>query len=501
MLTRKKLDVTVGVEPSLGRQSKPANSLCLLEGVEVQDYRGGVCSRVEWVIASSGSSIPTDSRPSNGETFVTRKGLGLWMCTALVMGNMIGSGVFLLPAALAPYGTISLLGWLFTASGAVLLAVLFGSLARIRPAVGGPYAYARAGFGDFAGFMVAWGYWIAVWAGNSAIAVGFAGYVGFLVPAVGDDPVLGATTALLAIWLLTAVNTRGVHVVGWVALGTTVLKVMPLLAIGTVGFLYVNGSNFLPFNPSGGSAVSGVTACAALTLWAFLGLESATVPADNVESPETTIPRATVLGTILAAAIYILSTGAVLGLIPRQALMVSTAPFADAASAVWGGAAATVVAAGAVIAAFGALNGWILLAGQIPLAAARDGLFPEAFSRVSSSGMPTVGLVVSGVLASLLLLLNYTRGLVEMFTFIILLATLNTLIPYALCSLAYFLMPRSEEGAYPNRTIGHSLVAVVAFLYSAWAILGAGKDAVYWGSLLLLAGIPVFVWLKRPSAQ
>jgi APA family basic amino acid/polyamine antiporter len=155
-----------------------------------------------------------------------------------------------------------------------------------------------------------------------------------------------------------------------------------------------------------------------------------------------------------------------------------------------------------VIAAFGALNGWILLASQIPLAASRDGLFPQAFSRVSERGVPTVGLVVSGVLASLLLVFNYTRGLVEMFTFIILLATLNTLIPYALCSLAYFVMPRRpDEPASPDRTVGHALIAVAAFLYSAWAILGAGKDAVYWGSLLLLAGIPVFVWLKRPSAQ
>ena len=430
------------------------------------------------------------------------RGLGLWMCTALVMGNMIGSGVFLLPAALAPYGTISLIGWLFTALGAVLLALVFARLARIRPAVGGPYAYARAGFGDFVGFMVAWGYWIAVWAGNAAIAVGFAGYVGFLAPAVGNDPVLGAITALLAIWVLTAVNVRGVRAVGWMALVTTVLKVIPLVAIGTVGFLYVDAANFVPFNASGGSSISAVTACAALTLWAFLGLESATIPADDVESPETTIPRATVLGAVVAAAIYILSTGAVLGLVPREVLGASTAPFADAAGAVWGGTAATVVAVGAVIAAFGALNGWILLASQIPLAASRDGLFPQAFSRVSERGVPTVGLVVSGVLASLLLVLNYTRGLVEMFTFIILLATLNTLIPYALCSLAYFVMPRRpDEPASPERTVGHALIAVAAFLYSAWAILGAGKDAVYWGSLLLLAGIPVFVWLKRPSAQ
>ncbi len=428
---------------------------------------------------------------------VKRRGLGFWMCTALVMGNMIGSGVFLLPAALAPYGSISILGWVFTSAGAVLLALVFARLARIRPAAGGPYAYTRDGFGDFAAFMVAWGYWIAVWAGNAAISVGFAGYVGFLVPAVAEQPVYGAGAALAAIWALTAVNARGTRSVGWVALVTTALKLLPLLAIGTLGFLYVDAANLRPFNASGGSPVSAVTACAALTLWAFLGLESATVPADEVDSPERTIPRATIIGTVLAAIIYILSTGAVLGLVPRADLMVSTAPFADAARGMWGGPAAAAVAVGAAISAFGALNGWILLASRIPLAASRDGLFPRVFSRVSADGVPTAGLVISGVLSSLLLVANYTRGLVGMFTFIILLATLNTLIPYALCSVAYFLTPGARTNEPEKGRATHSVVAGLAFLYAAWAILGSGRDAVYWGTLLLLAGIPVFVWLKR----
>ena len=330
------------------------------------------------------------------------------MCTALVVGNMVGSGVFLLPASLAPYGTISMVGWVVTATGAVLLALVFARLARLRPAAGGPYAYTRESFGDFAGFMIAWGYWISLWAGNAAIAVGFAGYVTFLVPGMADRPAYGATAALLAIWILTAVNTRGVRTVGWVALVTTVLKVIPLLAIGTLGFLYVDGANFRPFNASGGSAMSAVTACAALTLWAFLGLESATIPADDVEAPERTIPRATILGTVLAAVIYILSTGAVLGLVPRDVLAASTAPFADAAQAVWGGPTATIVAVGAAISAFGALSGWILLAAQIPRAAARDGLFPAIFGRLSAKGVPTSGLVISGILSSLLLVASYT---------------------------------------------------------------------------------------------
>ena len=431
---------------------------------------------------------------------MNRKKIGLWMCTALVLGNMIGSGVFLLPAALAPYGTISMVGWLVTATGSVLLALVFARLARVRPAAGGPYAYTRESFGDFAGFMIAWGYWISLWAGNAAIAVGFAGYVTFLVPAMAGRPASGAAAALVAIWTLSAVNARGVRSVGWVALVTTILKVLPLLAIGTLGFLYVDGANFRPFNASGDSAFSAITACATLTLWAFLGLESATVPADDVEAPERTIPRATILGCLLAATIYVLSTGAVLGLVPRDVLAGSTAPFAAAAQSVWGGPAATIVAVGAAISAFGALNGWILLASQIPLAAARDGLFPGIFAKVGSRGVPTSGLIISGILSSLLLVANYTRGLVGMFTFIILLATLTTLLPYTFCSLAHFLAPRRDGEASKGGPRGHSLVAGAAFVYAAWAIMGAGRDAVYWGTLLLLAGIPVFVWLTRRSS-
>ena len=219
-----------------------------------------------------------------------RKGLGLWMCTALVVGNMIGSGIFLLPASLASFGPISIAGWVATSFGAVVLALVFGRLARLVPKTGGPYAYTREGFGDFAGFLIAWGYWIALWAGNAAVAVAFAGYLGYLVPAIGQSNLAGLMVALAAIWFLTWVNIRGVAAAGAVQVVTTVLKILPLLLIATVGLAYVEPSNFTPVNASGQSNAAAIAACAALTLWAFLGLESATVPAGDVEQPEKTIP-------------------------------------------------------------------------------------------------------------------------------------------------------------------------------------------------------------------
>lgn len=421
--------------------------------------------------------------------------LGLWRSTALVVGNMIGSGIFLLPAALAAYGGISILGWLFTSTGAILLALVFARLSRRVPKVGGLYVYTRLGFGDFAGFLIAWGYWISIWCGNAAIATAFVGYMGVFVPPLTESLLLGAVTAAGAIWLLSWVNARGVRDAGIVQLATTVLKLIPLIAVGLLGLLYFKSGNFIPFNPSGEPFLVAISATATLTLWAFLGLESATIPAEDVVEPERTIPRATILGTLVAAVVYILGTVAVMGVIAPALLTGSTAPFAEAASVMWGGWASYAVAAGAAISCFGALNGWILLSGQIPMAVARDGLFPAALARLSTRGTPVSGIVVSGVLATVLISMNYTRGLVEQFTFIILLATLTSLVPYVFCSAADFMLAAADRGGTAGRRWSAVLIVpTLAFLYSLWTIGGSGRDTVYWGFLLLLAGIPIYVW-------
>jgi len=410
---------------------------------------------------------------------------------------MIGSGIFLLPAALAAYGGISLMGWLFTTGGAMLLALVFAHLGRTAPQAGGVYAYTRAGFGDLAGFLVAWGYWISIWCGNAAIATALAGYVGVFIPPLSQNPLLSGLTAAGAIWLLSWVNAMGVRVAGIVQLITTVLKLLPLVAIGTLGLVFFRPENFSPLNRSGETALSAITATATLTLWAFTGLESATIPADNIVDPRRTIPRATILGTLSAAAVYVLGSVAVMGVISPEVLARSTAPFADAAGTMWGSWASYAVAAGAAISCIGALNGWILLQGQLPFAAARDGLFPAPFARLSRRGTPVLGIAISSALATILISMNYTQGLVEMFTFILLLATLTTLVPYVFCSAADAIF---TIGRGNNLTGGRRArllwIPGLAFLYSLWAIGGSGRDTVYWGFLLLLAGIPLYVWMR-----
>jgi APA family basic amino acid/polyamine antiporter len=305
-----------------------------------------------------------------------RRNLGLWTATALVVGNMVGSGVFLLPASLGAYGGVSLVGWAFTSAGAFLLALVFSWLARAVPGAGGPYVYTRAGLGEFPGFLVAWGYWTSFLPGNAAIAVAMVGYLAFFVPALASDPALGALAALAAIWLLVWVNTRGVREAGGVQVATTLLKLVPLVAIAGAGLAVFHLSHLVPFNASGQSTLSAVSSTAALTLWAFLGLESATVPGDEVERPERTIPLATMRGTAVTAVVYIAGTVAVMGVVEPAILAHSTAPFADAAGALFGRWAAAIVAAGAVVSCFGALNGWTLLLGKVRAAAAADGLLP-----------------------------------------------------------------------------------------------------------------------------
>lgn len=424
------------------------------------------------------------------------------MCVSLVAGNMIGSGIFLLPSSLAPYGSISILAWVITSAGAVALAVVFSRLARRVPGAGGPYAYTRLVFGDFPGFLVGWGYWISTLATNAAIAVAFVSYLTRFAPSLSRDRVGAALVALGAIWLLTGVNAWGVRAGGHVQVITTALKIVPLVAIGLFGLAHLDTSNLEPTDAVASHPVSSTTAAVTLTLWAFLGLESATIPAQDVVEPRRTIPRATLIGTVATAILYVASTTAVMGVMDTARLSVSDAPFAEAASLMWGAWAGDLVAAGAAISCFGALNGWILLQGQLPLATARDGLFPARFAQVSGNGTPVTGLVVSSALVTLLIGMNYTRALVPLFSFVILLATFCCLVPYLFSTLAEMVITlRERRGAGNAFPLLFLLVAVTAFLYSIWAVVGAGGEAVGWGLLLLAAGIPVYMRMKRLQAR
>ena len=416
--------------------------------------------------------------------------LGLWSAIALVVGSMIGSGVFLLPAALAQYGGVSLVGWAITLAGALALALTFARLAMRWPQTGGPYVFARNAFGEVPGFLVAWSYWVSIWCANAAIAVALAGSLGALFPSMTATPMRAAACALGGLWLCAGVNLLGVREAGRVQLVLTLLKFVPLLLFAGVAVWFVDAAQFVPFNRSGESMPAAINATVALTLWALLGLEAATVPAGAIDRPERTIPRATVIGTLLAGLVTVFAVSAVLGLLPASALEDSAAPMADAASALWGPSAGIGIAAVAAVSCLGALNGWVLLSAQIPFAAARDGMLPRRFARLDARGTPAFGVVASSVLASLLIAANYSRSLVSLFTFSILLSTAATLLPYFVGSAAWLF-----RGDARGR-----LVALFALAYSAYALFGAGHEALLWGAVLLVAGLPVYAWMKRRPA-
>lgn len=439
-----------------------------------------------------------------------KRSMGLWMATALVVGNMVGSGIFTLPAVLAgEAGPISIVSLAFTGLGAVLLALVFANLGRAHPRTGGPYYFARRAFGDFVGFQTAWAYWIAAWVGNAAIAVAFAGYLGVFWGDLNTSNWLAALVAVGAIWLFTLVNILGARETGITQVLMTVLKFVPLAVIGIIGLFYMDGGNFTPFAPAAGGFDWNITAAATLALWAFIGLESATVPAEEVKDPERTIPRATILGTLATTLLYVVALVAIMGILSQSVLAGSSAPFADAANAIWGGAFLGLswgkwIALVAMAATLGALNGWIMLTARVSLAAADDGLFPKQFARVHGERRtPVFGLVVSSVLVSGLVLYNWNASFADRFTDIVLLATWMTLIAYAYAAAAELVLFFRERELFSWVKLGRdSVIAGLAFAYSVWAIWGSGEEWLAKGFMLLLFGIPVYVWLKwRQTTQ
>ncbi|MCE3035808.1 amino acid permease [Streptomyces sp. CMSTAAHL-2] len=427
---------------------------------------------------------------------------GLPVATALVMGNIIGGGIFLLPASIAPYGTVSLVAFGVLTIGAIALALTFGKLAARDPRTGGPYVYARGAFGDFAGFLAAWSYWITTWVSNAALAVAAVGYLDVLIPVSGHR--WTACLAALAIqWLPALANFAGTRYVGAVQLVSTVLKFVPLLLVAVGGLFFFDPSRLGPFNSSGHGAIGAVSASAALLLFSYLGVESAAVSAGEVKNARRNVGRATVIGTAGAALVYLLGTLSVFGTVAHHRLVNSTAPFSDAVNAMFGGSwGGWAVALAALVSMIGCLNGWTLLSAQTPYAAARDGLFPAAFTR-RRRGVPTVGVAVTVVLASLLTAYNYLSGSGKVFEVLVLVTTFTATVPYLLATAAqlFHLVSGRADSVDRGRLVRDAVVTSVAAAFSIWLMAGAGYAAVYQGALFLFAGVLVYAVMTARRAR
>lgn len=429
---------------------------------------------------------------------VSQKKLGLLALTSLVFGNMVGSGMFMLPSSLAAYGSIGLVAWVATAVGAVFLALVFARLAKIYPKSGGPYAYCREAFGDFTGFQIAYCYWIATWIGNAAIVVALMGPLAYFFPILKQQP-YAILCSLSVLWFATWINVSGVKQAGVVQVITAVMKFIPILGMALLGFFYMDFEGLTAYNISGESNLSAFAATASMTVWSFIGVESATVPAGEAENPQVNIPRATVLGTLLAALVYIASTAVIMGLIPMQELAQSEAPFVLAAVKLFGHWGGDFVAVVSIIAILGTLNGWILMQAQMPMAAAEDGMFPKLFCKLGKKGTPVLGLTISSALISVLLLMHSDQGLVRQFVLITELAVVATLIPYlysAVCEII-LMIAKPQLVTEPSQRRSAWLMGVLAFIFVILAFLGVDTQILLPVLLLLLSSAFAYIGLVR----
>ena len=429
------------------------------------------------------------------------RALGVTSATALVIGSVVGTGVFIMPAVLAGAGTSSLATLGVIALGAMLLAVLFGQLTRRVPnSDGGLYAYARHEFGDFAGYLTGWCYWVQAWAGNAAIVSAWVLYVDALFGISHPSAMTNWGIALLGLWIPATVNLAGVKNMAWFQNVTVVLKFLPLLFVGVVGWFFVSKADFGPFNASGGSLYSAIGIAGGVALFSFIGVEVAAITAKRVSNPRRNVGLASVLGTGACAILYLLVTAAIMGLVPHHALVNNTAPFVTAFQTIFthGAWAGKLVAAIAVVSGIGALTAWTLVTTEVARAPANDGLFPKQFAWTDRRGNAWFGIVVAAALPSLLMLWAYTTktGL-TVFTELVDLTVVTVAIPYlfsACAQLAYLVSRRRRvQGWLLARDLS---IAGAAVLFSMWVTFAAGYAAVYQALVIVLAGVVIYAFLK-----
>ncbi|AND69012.1 amino acid permease [Dyella thiooxydans] len=424
--------------------------------------------------------------------------IGFWTCTALVVGNVIGMGIFLLPASLAPYGFNALIGWTATLLGCLALARVFSHLAHVLPDADGPYGYIRRTLGDLPAYMALWAYWVSLWLTNAALATGAVGYITVVFPAL--QVIHPAVFALGLLWLFVGINLMGVRAGGGVQIVTTALKLLPMAAIALLGawVLLHSPASYTAHLPATPVSLKDTMAAGTIALFAMLGIEAASVPAGRVDNPGRTIPRATMAGTVLTAVIYIIVSTVPLLLIPQQELGSASAPFALLMDRFGGAGFGRWLSLFVVVSGLGALNGWTLLVGELTRTMANNGVLPSVFSRDNRRGAPAVALVVTGVLGSVMVWMSYSKSLVAAFTFITRVVTAANLPLYLCCSLALIVLWR--RGAVRSAAL---VPAVLGVLFVVFAFIGIGHEPLVLGLGLIAVGLPLYAVMRlrrKPQA-
>lgn len=407
--------------------------------------------------------------------------LGLFSAIALVMGNMIGSGVFLLPASLAPYGWNAVAGWVLTTAGALVLAYVLARLTCALPDAGSPSGFVAAAFGDAAGFFISWIYLVSIWTAVVTIAVAAVSYLSAILPALGRAPALAAIALL---WLLALVNLRGVRAAGGFQVVTVLLKIVPLLVVIALAMRLILSGD-APEPPPLDLSFPSVNGAASLTLWALLGFESASIAAARVDRPEINIARATLWGTGLTGALYLFVCSGITLLLPSDVAASSPAPFATFVARFGSTQFAGLITLFAVISCVGALNGWTLLEAEMVRDMAGRKLLPPWFAATDRRGTARRALLISTVIASLFAAMNASRAMQALFEYLLLLSTSASLWLYLACALAAL---RLKIATVP---------ALAGAVYAVWTLWGAGIAASGLSFVLMALGLPIWLWLRR----
>jgi len=426
---------------------------------------------------------------------LSQKKIGFWSVTSLVAGSQIGSGIFLLPSSLAFFGAIGLLSWILTTTGALLLALVFARLCAKIPKTGGPHAYIEAAFGRTIAFYSAWTYWVISWMSSTAVIIAV---VGYLTPIFGNtDPITNLFIEILILFCITLLNSFGVRAAGRVEFLFTVLKILPLIIVPIAGIFFIKMEHFIPFNPTGNSALSAINAAALLTLWGFIGVESATTPAGSVSNPTKTIPRAIIFGTLIVSFVYIFNSFVIMGVMQPNVLLQSKAPFSDAAALIFGGNWSYIISLVASIVCLGTLNAWILTSGQIALGAASDRLFPKFFARKNKKGAPILSLITSSIGMIPLLILTLDANLINQVNSIIDISVTAFLLVYLMSVLSYLKLFCNFRSVGTTTGRNALLIGILALIFCGWALWASGLKMISLGLLITLSGAPIYLWNRR----
>ena len=428
-----------------------------------------------------------------------KKEIGLFTATALVVGNMMGSGIFMLPASLAgvsgPGATI--IAWILTGLGALILALTFANLGSKIPKTGGTYEYSRLAYGNFMGFMTAWLYWNGSWIGNATIFIVVATYLGEVVTSLTNSPIVGFLFCSAILWSSTYINIRGTKLAGRVASVITVFKVLLFVFFIIVGLMYFNPANLTPMFPEG-KGISTIPMAASLTLWAFMGLETASVAGGEIKNPEKNVKRSTIMGMLISTVLYILISIVAMGAMSQNELATSTAPISDIIVKVLNLKSLDVLNVAIAISILGTGMGWLLSTARVAYAAGEDGIFPSAFAKLHPKyDTPYIALIIGSIFINIIFLMNFTKGLAGAYNFIVVLATLSYLPIYAISTIAeIILMVKEDKKPTFKKHLSLIIRCLIGFAFATWAIYASGAEIVMYGFILILLGVPVYGYMS-----